>query len=493
MTTHQLLSAEQMAKADQATIKAGVPAETLMEHAAQAVTDEIVRCFAARPVVVLAGPGNNGGDGFAVARQLAARGYKVTVAALAMPADLKGESARMAKAFKGKTVPLSAAALEGAALVVDALFGTGLRRGLEGKAAEVAEALALLKIPVVAVDIASGVNGTTGAVQGVAIKACLTVTFERKKLGHVLLPGKSFAGEVVVRSIGMKADVFEGFPAVLENHPGLWLPRFPWPRPEGHKYHRGYAAVVGGDVPSTGAARLAALAALRTGAGLVSVICPPQALPVYAASLTSVMTKPMKDIKAFEQFLDEPHRDGVLIGPGSGVSARTRSFAQAALKRHKKVVLDADALTVFEAMPERLFAAIRASTAPVVLTPHHAEFRRVFDTLSGHSKVELALKAAKLSGATVLLKGNDTVIASPQGKVAVNTHAPATLATAGAGDVLAGMILALLVMGMDGFDAAAAAAWMHGEAARQFGPGLIAEDLPGLLPGVLQRLFKESL
>jgi NAD(P)H-hydrate epimerase len=292
--------------------------------------------------------------------------------------------------------------------------------------------------------------------------------------------------------IGIPPAAFANAPLAQENVPSLWLKQFPWPRAEGHKYHRGYAAVVGGDSASTGAARLAALSALRVGAGLVSVVCSPASTDLYAASLTSVMVKPMKDIKAFEAFLDEPHRDAVLAGPGSGVSPRTRTMALAALKRHKKVVLDADALTVFEAMPERLFTAIKASGAPVVLTPHHAEFRRVFDTISGGSKIELAKKAAALSGATVLLKGNDTVIASPDGRTAVNTNAPATLATAGAGDVLAGLIVGLLAMGMDGFSAACAGAWMHGEAARRFGFGLIAEDLPGLIPAVLHSLVDST-
>lgn len=492
MKSIDIISAGEMAKAEREAIAHGVSAAQLMENAGCAIVQEIIRRYGPRRTVVLAGPGNNGGDGYVVARLLKEKGFDVAVAALVPAKELEGEAAAAAKKFKGEVVECNAEALVGAALVVDALFGTGLKRPLEEKTADLAEKLAASRIPVVAVDIPSGVDGSTGAVRGVAVRADVTVTFERKKAGHVLMPGKSFAGDVVVKPIGIPAAAWGTKSQAVENLPALWLAQFPWPKAEGHKYHRGYAAIVGGDAASTGAARLSAVSALRVGAGLVSVLCPPTATATYAANLTSVMVKPIKDLKNFETFLEEPHRDAVLVGPGSGVSARTRSMALAALKHHKKLVLDADALTVFEAMPERLFAAIKASGAPVVLTPHHAEFRRVFDTLSGGSKIDLAKKAAALSGATVLLKGNDTVIANPDGRAAVNTNAPATLATAGAGDVLAGLIVGLLAMGMDGFNAACAAAWMHGEAARRFGLGLIAEDLPNLIPAVLNMLADDT-
>ncbi len=271
---------------------------------------------------------------------------------------------------------------------------------------------------------------------------------------------------------------------MTDNSPDLWRSRLPRPQPSGSKYDRGHAVVLGGPVAQTGAARLAARAALRVGAGLVSVACDPSSLIVYATVLEAVMTQVVRDVDAFSVLVGDARVKAVLIGPGAGLIDRTRDFVLAALGAHKACVLDADALTVFKEAPEALFSAI---ASPVLLTPHEGEFARLFGTVT--SREADAMRAAKTSGAVVLLKGSDTVIAAPDGRLVVNRAAPPDLATAGSGDTLAGLATGLIAQGMEVFDAACAASWIHADAARRFGPGLIAEDLSEQIPAVLRDLF----
>jgi NAD(P)H-hydrate epimerase len=270
---------------------------------------------------------------------------------------------------------------------------------------------------------------------------------------------------------------------MTDNAPELWLSALPAPKPDGSKYDRGHCVVLGGPMASTGAARLAARAALRIGAGLVSVACDPSSLIVYATALEAVMTKVVRDETAFAELLSDSRITALIMGPAAGVNERTKAFVLATLKAGKACVLDADALTVFRDQPDTLFAAIRA---PVLLTPHEGEFARLFGQV--RNREDDALRAAKASGAVVLLKGADTIIAAPDGRMAVNRAAPPTLATAGSGDVLAGFAGGLMAQGMAVFDAACAGAWIHAEGARLFGPGLISEDLSEIAPQVLKRL-----
>jgi hydroxyethylthiazole kinase-like uncharacterized protein yjeF len=269
---------------------------------------------------------------------------------------------------------------------------------------------------------------------------------------------------------------------IQDNSPALWRDALPRLKPDGSKYDRGHALIVGGPIQSTGAARLAARAALRIGAGLVSVVCDETALPVYAASLEAIMTKVARDAAAFSHLLEDKRITSVLIGPGTGLTSRTCDFALAALGVGP-CVLDADALTVFRKVPAALF---RATSATTLLTPHEGEFTRLFGQVS--DRVTDTQKAARTSGAVVLLKGKDTVVAAPDGRTVINRDAPPQLATAGTGDVLAGMATGLIAQGMATFDAACAAAWLHAEAARRFGIGLIAEDLEIQLPGIFSGL-----
>ena len=478
-----LLTPQQMGEADRSTIAAGVPGIELMEHAGRNVADAISRRWSPRPVIVLCGPGNNGGDGFVAARVLAERGWSVRVALLGSMAVLRGDAAQAAARWPGAVEPLEVTALDGAALVVDGLFGAGLARPVEGLARAVIEAVETRRLALIAIDIPSGVDGASGAVRGIAPRAALTVTFFRKKPGHLLLPGRGFCGETIVEQIGIPSSVLDQVaPDTAANDPCWWLDAFPWPGAETHKYSRGHAVVAGG-ATMTGAARLAARSAARLGAGLVTVVAAERAFPIYAAALTGVIVHPIAGLDDVEAFLSDPRRNAALIGPGAGVGGETRDKTMAILRAGKRAVLDADAITSFSDDPETLFAAIHS---PCVLTPHDGEFSRVFDT--GGSKPERARRASRRSGAVILLKGADTVIVDPDGRVAINANAPPYLATAGSGDVLAGMVLGLLAQGMDPFAAAAAAAWIHGTAAARFGPGLVSEDLLEAIPPVLKEL-----
>ena len=478
-----LLTCAEMARADAAASAGGIASEWLMEAAGSAVAAALRDRFPAQPTIVLCGPGNNGGDGFVVARLLAAAGWRVMVALLGDADALKGDAKLNASRWPGPVMPLTAACLQDATLVVDALFGAGLTRPLAGEAAAVIEEVNRHALPCVAIDVPSGIHGDTGEVLGTAPRCRLTVTFFRLKPGHLLLPGRVQCGETVVADIGIPAGVLDAIkPSCHANEPALWRHAFPWPRLDGHKYDRGHAVVVGG-ATVTGAARLAARAALRTGAGLLTIASDPVAVPVYAADRASIMTRALHDHRDFAALLADARKNAVLLGPGNGADIATQMRVLAALAAKKRCVLDADAITAFADDPDPLFRAIRS---PCVITPHDGEFKRLFAATG--DKLTRARAAAKSSGAVVLLKGADTVIAAPDGRAAVNHNAPADLATAGAGDVLGGIVLGLLAQGMDAFDAACAAAWLHGEAANAFGPGLIADDLPEMLPKALRQL-----
>jgi ADP-dependent NAD(P)H-hydrate dehydratase / NAD(P)H-hydrate epimerase len=481
---HDLLSVVQMNEADRLAAAAGKSVFDLMESAGRAVAGEIARRWTPRPIAVLCGPGNNGGDGFVAALALSQSGWTVRLASLGARENLQGAALAHAQRWPGPIETLNPAAIEGASLVVDAIFGSGLNRPLD---AQVRDTLALARersIPIVAVDVPSGVQGDSGAANGAAAAVC-TVTFARKKPAHVLLPGRDLCGEVVVADIGIPDAVFHALSLnTWENHPQQWLKAMPLPQFSANKYTRGHALLVGG-YPMTGAARMAARAAARAGAGLTTIAVPEHSLPIYAAALTSIMVQPLARDEDLDRLLADSRYTACLIGPGAGVGDSTRAKALRMLASGKAVLLDADAITAFAALPQELFAAIQHAC---VLTPHEGEFKRLF-SFDG-DKLSRAREAAKASGAVIVLKGSDTVIASPDGRAAINSNAPPTLATAGSGDVLGGLILGLLAQGMEAFAAAGAAVWMHGAAASAFGPGLLAEDLPDLIPGVLRQLAK---
>jgi ADP-dependent NAD(P)H-hydrate dehydratase / NAD(P)H-hydrate epimerase len=493
----ELLTTVEMERADRLTIAAGTPGFALMLSAGQAIAEAAMELVEAGPILVVAGRGNNGGDGFVAAAELAARGREVSVILLCERDSLQGDAASAARGWKHPVLPFNPQAIGKPALIIDALFGAGLNRPVKGDPHEMIEAVNANGAPVLSVDLPSGVNGTTGAVMGAAIQATETITFFRRKPAHLLLPGRLHCGRVRVADIGISADVLgEIQPQAFENTPGLWRKSFPVPRIDGQKYTRGHALVISGDIAATGAARLSARGALRAGAGLVTLASPRDALVVNAAALTAVMVRPIDTVVEFAELLTDRRLKTCVIGPGAGVGDRTRDFVLTALSVRRDLVLDADALTSFAGAPDRLFEAIKASPdSKVVLTPHEGEFPRLFSDISNkhphRSKLERVRAAAERCGAVVLLKGPDTVVASPEGRATIADNAPPWLATAGAGDVLAGMIAGLLAQGVPAFEAASIGVWMHGEAAREAGPGLIAEDLPEVLPAVFRRLYDE--
>jgi hydroxyethylthiazole kinase-like uncharacterized protein yjeF len=492
-----VLTTSEMERADRLTIAAGTPGFALMMSAGQAVAEAAMDLVAEGPILVVAGRGNNGGDGFVAAAELAARGRDVSVILLCERDSLHGDAALAARGWKYPVLPFNPQAIGKPALIIDALFGAGLNRPVKGDPLEMIEAVNANGAPVLAVDLPSGINGSTGAVMGAAIDAVETVTFFRRKPAHLLMPGRKHCGRVRVADIGIDPRVLaEIRPQTSEIVPESWRKSFPVPGIDGHKYARGHAVVVSGELASTGAARLAARGALRAGAGLVTVASPRDALAVNAAALTAVMVRAIDTPVEFGEMIGDRRLNAVVIGPGAGVSAHTRDLVHTALSAKRGLVLDADALTSFAEAPERLFESIKASgDAQVVLTPHEGEFPRLFSDISnknpGRSKLERVRDAAERSGAVVLLKGPDTVVASPDGRASIASNAPPWLATAGAGDVLSGMIAAFLAQGVPAFEAACIGVWMHGEAANEAGPGLIAEDLPDTLPAVFRRLYDE--
>ena len=384
--------------------------------------------------------------------------------------------------------------------MVDALYGAGLSKPLSGDAARAVEVATELNLPVVAVDLPSGVSGESGQVLGEAFRARITVTFARKKPGHLLLPGRGMCGELVLADIGISDDIVAQLePLTFENLPPLWLENFPIPAVDTHKYRRGHVGVFSGGPSATGAARLSALAAARSGAGAVTVLSPANAVQVNAAHLTSIMLKKADSIADVQEFIDGRRPSALVLGPGFGVGEKTRDFALGVLAaggrqdgRVDGLVLDADGISSFRDTPEVLFEAARRLNAPaLVLTPHEGEFARLFPDIAGAktlSKLAKARAAAERAGAIVVYKGPDTVIAAPDGRAAINGNGTPLLATAGSGDVLSGVIAGLLAQGMPAFEAACAAVWMHAEAGSRFGPGLIAEDLPLALVPVLREL-----
>lgn len=503
MQNFELLTPVQMGEADRLTITSGTPGLELMENAGRLVADEArVMAGPGGRVLILCGPGNNGGDGFVAARLLRQEGYAVEVYLLNDPDGLKGD-ARLAfndMAAEGSLYPYRLsddadlpAMLAVADVVVDALLGAGLDRALSGRLAAIVELVNETGKEVLAVDLPTGINGATGAVMGVALKAAATVTFFRFKPGHYLYPGREHCGRLVCGDIGIGADVFEQIAIdTYENVSLLWRGSWNEPQASGHKYSRGHAVVFGGPVRSTGAARMAGGAALRAGAGLVTIACPPSALTVYASQLTAVMTRPVSGAEEVAVMLEDRRLNAALIGPGFGVGEDTCAAVRSILKAQCAVVLDADALTSFLKEPEDLFLLIHEKEQPVVLTPHEGEFARLFPDLTETDRLNAARSAAKRARAVLILKGPDTVIAAPDGRAAININASPWLATAGSGDVLAGIVVGLFAQNMPAFEAASMAVWLHSEAGNEVGPGLIAEDLAPMLKPVIRRLVEKS-
>ncbi len=495
-----LLTPAEMGEADRMTIAGGTAAIALMESAGRAVADEAARLARSRGrIVVLCGPGNNGGDGFVAARLLAERRYSVEVGLLGRREAIRGDAALAAARFAGKVLPAASVDLSAADCVADAVFGAGLARDVEGEARMIVERINGFDRsgrPVVAVDVPSGLDGATGEVRGAAVEATSTVTFFRLKPGHLLEPGRSLCGTIRLADIGIPAGVLSRIaPKTFVNSPVLWGHALPRLGPRSHKYARGAALVLSGMAHATGAARLAARAALRAGAGIVSIASPINSVAVNAAHSTAVMVAPFAGLQGFEALLADARRRAIALGPGAGAGPELRRLVAAALTRPasgRTVVLDADALTSFAGEADKLGELIGRGGHAAIMTPHEGEFARLFAGAARvdpkDDKLARARAAARLTGAVVVLKGSDTVVAAPDGRATIGWDLPPTLATAGSGDVLTGIVAGLGAQGVAAFEAASAGVWLHGAAARAFGQGLISEDLPEALPAVLRGL-----
>ncbi|AAL52158.1 putative sugar kinase [Brucella melitensis bv. 1 str. 16M] len=497
----ELLTPEEMARADRLTMEGGIKdGFALMLAAGRAVADIAQHMFPQKqPVAVLCGPGNNGGDGYVAAQYLLEAGYEAVCFAAAPPRQ--GTDAMRASIFyKGQVRDLNEFSPVSFGGIIDALYGAGLARAVEGAQATVIDAVNASGLPVVAVDLPSGISGATGMALGAAMRAKATVTFFRKKPGHLLQPGRAHCGIIHIADIGIPDRILgEINPRVFENSPELWADSLPSPAVDAHKYSRGHAAVFSGAMHSTGAARLSAMAAARSGAGAVTLLSPPDALAVNAAHLTSIMVRETRSQQDAAQFITDRKVTAAVLGPGYGNPAFARDYTKMLLSaasgkagQFRGLVLDADGITAFENKPDELFDTHRSSATALVLTPHEGEFKRLFPDIAedNTSKIDKARKAAMRANAVVIYKGPDTVIAEPGGLAVINSNGTPFLATAGSGDVLTGIVCGLLAQGMAPFAAACASVWVHADAARRFGHGLIAEDLPAQLPAVWSSLSR---
>ncbi|MCM2474739.1 NAD(P)H-hydrate dehydratase [Rhizobium sp. CG5] len=479
-----LLTPDAMAAVDAAAAASGIDSFGLMVKAGEVVAATALRLYpGAVRFVVLCGPGNNGGDGYVAARALAACGATVAIHHLGDPARLTGDAQKAYRRCGVIGHPLEAYQPLAGDVVIDAVFGAGLARDVPAAMADLVERIAAAGLPVIAVDLPSGLDGRTGLVRCAAVRATHTVTFMSRKPGHLLLPGRDLCGTVEVYDIGIPARLVAAHAGAMSvNHPSIWGRSIPQATSDSHKYRRGHLTVFSGGSAATGAARLSAMSGLRVGAGLVTLASPQEAMAANAAQTTAVMVKPVDDLSALQAYLQDGRRGAFVLGPGFGVGAHARDFALAL--KDRLLVLDADGLTAFKEDPQSLFAAFAGGDARLVLTPHEGEFARLFADLAADAslgKVDRALAAAARAHAVVVYKGADTVIAAPDGRALINDNAPPWLATAGSGDVLAGMIGGLLAQGVPAFEAAAAGVWLHGEAGQRAGEGLTAEDLAAVV------------
>lgn len=476
-----LLSPEDMAAVDREAAASGIDSYGLMEKAGQAVAASALRHFpGALRYVVLCGPGNNGGDGYVVARALKVSGADLSIFYLGDPRRLKGDAARAFADCRIEGAAIGGYVPRDGDVVIDAIFGAGLSRPVPNEVEGVISRIAEAGIPVIAVDLPSGLDGSSGQILGAAFRASRTVTFMTRKPGHLLLPGRDLCGELEVFDIGIPARIVrtnaDGM--LAENTPAQWQAEIPSEGSDTHKYKRGHLVVFSGGANATGAARMSAMAGLKAGAGLVTIASPNDALAVNSGMLTAIMLHAVDDEAALQAWLSDRRLSTFVLGPGFGAGEKARRFCLALADRH--LVLDADGITSFRDHPKQLFDAFAEGPTRLVLTPHEGEFARLFPDIAANvslSKVDKARAAAARAHAAIIYKGADSVIAAPDGRALINANAPPWLATAGSGDVLAGIVGALMAQGAPAFEAAAAGVWLHGLAGQRAGKGLTAEDL----------------
>ena len=459
-----------------------------MQNAGKQVFEFISNNFKKRKkVIVLCGPGNNGGDGFVVAKHLVNHGYKVKVYTYCNKSSYSGDAYKALKEFNGELKKIDFFKLQKKALIVDAVFGVGLKRNIRGTLYNIFRKINKSKNVVVSVDIPSGVCSNSGKVLGNALKADFTITFHRKKIGHAIGFGKQLSGKIKVVDIGFSKKNLKS--KCLENSPTLWKKYFPWKKTFDHKYSRGRVVVYGGQKESTGATILSAQTALRTGTGSVKIICSKNTLEVYSIKFPSVLKKEINNIFQLKNFLKKEKITCFLIGPGAGSNKNIKELPKLVLKKVKYVVRDADALTCFRNDLKSLYSLLDKNK---IITPHIGEFHKIFPNIKKNlNNIDKAFIASRLIKSNIILKGSNTVIVSYNKKIIINNHASSELAVIGSGDVLSGLIASLIGREkMNPFLAGCAATWLHGDIARHSGKGLIAEDLVRGIPSTLMRLKK---
>jgi ADP-dependent NAD(P)H-hydrate dehydratase / NAD(P)H-hydrate epimerase len=477
-----ILTPQQMNEADRLTIATGITGSWLMENAGFAILDVVLRHYPEiMRAVVLCGPGNNGGDGYVLARLLALRGVAVALYCSA-PAK-SGTDAEVAQShWNGAVYPLETLNLQHGDVVIDALYGAGFRGALQDAETRAAQVVSESGVPIISVDLPSGIDGLTGQHQGPCFRADHTVTFFRKKPGHLLYPGRALCGQLHVVDIGISPRVLtEIAPKLYENSPDLFGSRLPQSDPETHKYAHDAVGIFCGGAGATGATRLSARAAAKAGAGAVIMLATIEAVPELASHLTSTMIRTIDNPECLTHCINDKKYAVFIVGPGFRDLPRLRETVLALLqsKRKLNLVFDADVFSAFASDAETLFSAIEKSTCTVVMTPHDGEFQRLFGDISQSdlAKHEMALAAAKRAFCTIIYKGPDTVIASPDGRASINSNGGTMLATAGSGDVLAGAVAGLLAQSMPAFEAACCAVYHHADTGQRLGDGLIAEQL----------------
>jgi len=457
-----------------------------MQKAGKSVFNFINSNFkSSKPIIVLCGPGNNGGDGFVIAKYLLNHGFPTKVYIYPVKESYKGDALKALNEFKGEFKKIDFFKLQKNALIVDALFGIGLKRNIKSKLGKIFKLINKSNNPVVSVDIPSGVCSNTGEILGNALRADFTITFHRKKIGHVIGFGKEFCGKLKVTDIGFSQKRLKF--KRQENSPDIWKRYFPWKKTSEHKYSRGRVVVYGGQKEFTGATILSAQAALKTGTGSVKILCSKNTLQIYSIKFPSVLKKEINSIYQLEAFLKKEKITSFLIGPGAGSTKKIKEITKLILKKVKYVVLDADALTCFQGDLKSLYSLLNKDK---IITPHIGEFHKIFPNIKKNlNSVDKALIASRMIRSNIILKGPNTVIVSHNKKIVINDHASPELAVIGSGDVLSGLVVSLIGRKkMDPFLAGCAATWLHGDVAKNYGKGLIAEDIIKGIPKTLKRL-----
>jgi hydroxyethylthiazole kinase-like uncharacterized protein yjeF len=458
----------------------------LMLKAGKLAAKTIDSLYSKRKTLILCGVGGNGGDGFIIAQELFNKGWDIQVSIIGDKNKIKGDSLRALNKLKLKIFSFNEINLDKPKLFIDAIYGIGFSRKVNKKECIILNIIDKHPAPVIAIDIPSGIDCNNGKILGFAAYCDLTITFSTLKTGHILLPGSEKINKIKILDIGISKNIINKIePNVKINNKNEWVKEIVWPKIDDHKYSRGYSLIIGGPKNMTGASRLAAMSAQRAGSGIVALATEKEAAEIYFISLTSQLVKTYKNLKEFNAIINESRIDSIVIGPGLDVSSKSILKIKSALKTNKRIVLDAGAISCFKNKLEMLIKIL--SGKEVILTPHEGELKSILPDLSG-SLISKALKAAKILNTIVVLKGATTVIASPNNKAFVNTAGAKWLATAGSGDVLAGIIGGLLSNKMKTFYAAAYGVWLHSEAGKYLGPGLIAEDIPKILPKILKNI-----